>query len=252
MLKRGTQKTSAIIMNKALIFFNIKKKKEKTLLESDFIPSPFIRSNIIFTHVPKCAGSSVSLSLFGYQVGHTPIEKFYKINPDFVTKAFKFSFVRHPYLRLWSAYNYLIKGGMGEGDKKIVKEHSAAFHSFDTLIEALETSEEIRSIMHFRPQFSFLSVPKTKPYRLYMDFIGKNEFLNRDLKKIKMQLPGSYSYFLNDIIDNPQNVTKRSDILLDNSLIKRVAKIYNYDFQLLGYNEWKTKEALKNLINTSD
>jgi hypothetical protein len=215
----------------------------------DYIPGSFRHYNTIFIHVPKCAGSSVSLHLFGYRVGHTSIATYYSRDPDFARDAFKFSFVRHPYLRLWSAYSYLTKGGISSQDQLFVKKHPDFFKSFHALVDGLESSSVLLDWIHFKPQFRFLSVPQKSKHRVYMDFIGKTEFMAEDIFYISQNLPEHLTTRLNLIIKEPLNITNGTKIILDSDLINRINVIYQTDFELFGYEKWADKKSLEMLLN---
>lgn len=76
------------------------------LLPKPILPSLFIKNKIIFTHIPKCAGSSLLNSLLGYQIGHKTLASYKKYYPTFFSSAYKFTFVRNPFSRFQSALNY--------------------------------------------------------------------------------------------------------------------------------------------------
>ena len=50
----------------------------------------------IFIHIPKAAGTSVTLTLFGKGSRHVPWFEYYQANPRKFRKYFKFAFVRIP------------------------------------------------------------------------------------------------------------------------------------------------------------
>ena len=75
----------------------------------------------IFIHIPKVAGTSI-LSMLGKKYtgrDHLPWYVYYTANPVYFQNAFKFSFVRNPWDRTFSAYRYLLAGGNQRGDKEV-------------------------------------------------------------------------------------------------------------------------------------
>ena len=80
--------------------------------------SIFEEKKCIFFHIPKTAGISVSTALFGnVKWGHRNVA-FYKshFGEKFFNSLYKFSFVRNPYDRLYSAFTFLKNGGMNNQD----------------------------------------------------------------------------------------------------------------------------------------
>lgn len=81
------------------------------------------RSQCIFIHIPKTAGTSVALTLFGHGSRHVPWFRYQQANPVKYRRYFKFAFVRNPWDRLVSSYFYLQKGGMSEADVRWAAEN---------------------------------------------------------------------------------------------------------------------------------
>lgn len=138
---------------------------------------PFDELATIFVQIPKCAGTSVSTSLFGRSVGgHHSISYFQLVFP-WVTfqKHFKFTIVRNPYDRLVSGFLYLQKGGGNSDDAAWLESNASYFSSFrHFVLNGLKTPEIIRS-MHFRPQIEFL---RDFRGRIPLDYIGRYEQLD--------------------------------------------------------------------------
>ncbi|MBC7005533.1 sulfotransferase family 2 domain-containing protein, partial [Photobacterium sp. BZF1] len=78
------------------------------------IPAPAINKGILFIHIPKAAGSSISLELYGVQISHCKIEEYISCDRNRLSSIKKFSIVRNPIDRFISAYDFLCNGGMIE------------------------------------------------------------------------------------------------------------------------------------------
>lgn len=116
------------------------------------------RTGIVFIHVPKVAGSSLSTALYGRRLGHV---RYYNIQ-TYAKRALEtapvFSVIRNPASRLISAYRYVKAIGTAEGglyDRPIY--HSAYFETFESfLFDWLPNVNLFEEDFVFQPQTSFL------------------------------------------------------------------------------------------------
>ena len=68
---------------------------------------------------------------------------------------FKFTFVRNPYDRLFSAYTFLKKGGINDQDNNFAKKYLSEYNSFDNFVKFGLIKPEVLSWVHFKPQKDF-------------------------------------------------------------------------------------------------
>lgn len=216
-------------------------------LKHPSIPSAFRRDETIFIHVPKAAGSTINHCLFGYRNGHRTIESYWQSDSVFAEAAFKFSFVRHPYFRFVSAYKFLVAGGMSTRDAEYQDKSPEAFSSIQSFAEACEDIGFRNSIIHLRPQANFLSIPSTGRYRIFMDFVGKTEFLNDHIDVLLDLLPHSIGLRLAQAKQVRVNATTKSQFDIDRDIFQKIRLIYQDDFELFGYDEWGTPEKAAKL-----
>ena len=123
----------------------------------------------IFIHVPKTGGSSVNAALKPYcdeekYAEAHPLQSAYYNFCD-ADNYYQFSFVRNPFSRLISSYNYLRQGGKSQYDRdardrlglqeKTFKEFAKSFNPVDSAI-------------HFKPQIKFFNkdIDKIKIFKL--------------------------------------------------------------------------------------
>ena len=156
-------------------FFSI--NKNHPMLEA------FEDKKCIFFHIPKTAGVAVSTALFGnIKWGHRNAAYYIE---HFGNKAFssfyKFTIVRNPYDRLYSAFIFLKNGGINEADYAFSKNYLSKFSSFDDFVRNGLEKEVIRKWVHFLPQSHFVI---DKKGQLVVDFVGKMETLNDDFLTI--------------------------------------------------------------------
>jgi hypothetical protein len=145
--------------------------------------APFDYYRCVFVHIPKSAGVSVSKTLFGnLGGGHKTFQAYQRFFPEAtLDQYFKFTFVRHPYTRVQSAYHYLKQGGMNATDQAWSNEHLAEVPSFDVFVAEHLARTEIQSWQHFRPQVAYLQDTTGK---LRVDFIGRFESLQSDFDQV--------------------------------------------------------------------
>lgn len=149
---------------------------------------PFDENRCIFVHVPKTAGVSVSRELFGnLSGGHTPIATYELVFPGRDFEAyFKFAFVRNPWGRLYSAYQFLKAGGMSKGDHRWAERNLAGISGFTEFVENYLARSNILSSIHFVPQSRFLCRPGST--EVLVDFVGRYESLDRDFRTVKARI----------------------------------------------------------------
>lgn len=216
---------------------------------SPSMPSAFRREEVIFVHVPKAAGSTINLCLFGYRNGHCAIECYWHADPAFTEVAVKFSFVRHPYFRFVSAYNFLASGGMSTRDAEYQDKSPDAFSSIGAFAEACEDVNFRNSIIHLRPQAQFLSIPPTGRYKIFMDFVGKTEFLNDHIDVLRGLLPQTIWLRLAQAKQTKLNSAVKNQPDINKDVFRKIRLIYQDDFELFGYDEWGTPEKASSLVS---
>lgn len=193
---------------------------------------PYYWHNCIFVHIPKTGGVSVARSLFGtLGGGHRTVTDYRdEMGIFFLEQSFKFTFVRHPVSRLFSAYHFLSNGGYDSADAQWFATHLRDYDNFADFVHNWLDEERIWQKNHFYPQYHFVSDPKG---RIAVDFIGKFEQLERDytlvLKQLNLHKPLQH---LNRSFMHP---TARADKLAPDTLHK-IYQIYRTDFHLFGYH----------------
>src|SRR5947208_3465937 len=92
------------------------------------------RHRCIFIHIPKTAGSSIALSLFGEQLEHITYRDYQIANPRKFDRYFKFAFVRNPWDRVVSSYFFLRNGTMDEGNRAEAERLLAGYSDFGSFV----------------------------------------------------------------------------------------------------------------------
>ena len=211
------------------------KKMRSVRTKEGFSLEPFDKHHCIFIHIPKSAGVSVSNSLFGgWTGGHTKMKAYTVIfNRKEFESYFKFTFVRNPWDRLFSAYNFLKKGGMFEEDRHWAKENIDVFSDFQQFVTALPKHKYILKHNHFAPQYEFICLPGDDEIRL--NFMGFFENIEDDFEDIKRRLSIDENIQLKN--ENVTSVEHQDYKEHYTDEMKNIAaNLYSKDIDLLGYN----------------
>jgi len=187
----------------------------------------------IFVHIPKTAGISVCKALFGnLAAGHSTIEQFKLFyRPSTFRNYFKFTFVRNPWDRLHSSYHFLKKGGVRPQDLVFRDTHLTSINSFENFVMNWLTVDRFETIVHLRPQYSFLTLPDEKDDVL-VDFVGRFENIENDFLTITRKLGMKEKQL------PKENVTadkKNYKMEYTPEMIERVYKLYERDIRLFKY-----------------
>src|SRR5262245_60897278 len=192
----------------------------------------FDQHRCIFVHIPKAAGISVAMALFGNLAGGHHSARHYRVvfGRDFWS-YFKFTFVRNPYARLVSAYEFLRNGGhpAWRTNQRFRDEVLSEYADFgDFVLRWLKPCTHWTE-PHFRPQHEFLELGG----RLVMDFVGRVERIDVDFATVCERL-GIQAQLerLNPTVAKHGTL---GDHYVSDAVERRVRDVYAKDFELFGY-----------------
>ena len=192
---------------------------------------PFEKTKSIFVHIPKAAGVSVNKGLYGsLGGGHNNLEDYNRIfGKKNLKKYFKYTFVRHPVSRAYSAFRFLKSGGLRETDRLWADKYLSQYNSFDDFVQDWICEENIWKGIHFRPQWHFICDPFPK---IAVDFVGKFETLDEDMNYILEKTGIAHGPLTHE------NKTVNSHNHLEDAApesVLKIKKVYAHDFELFGY-----------------
>jgi len=170
------------------------------------------KTRVLFIHIPKCAGISISHALYGISIGHKKLSYFrvhiQRLHPDILVV------LRDPIERLVSALNYAFSSGTQDGffNQEILKKIKNK--NLDEIISMIEDQLIIDPV--FLPQTYYLD-KKYESIKFYL-----YEDLARLEKDFKIQIP-------------KKNQTKskffsRKDL---DAFSTRIFEIYKEDYRLI-------------------
>ncbi|MDB5983707.1 MAG: hypothetical protein JWQ69_4722 [Pseudomonas sp.] len=202
---------------------------DKTMSSRHEFPAVFDELACVFIHVPKCAGSSVAMSLFGNApTGHMPLYWYEKQFNERYNHYFKFGFVRDPLQRAWSAYNFLLHNTHSRD--RAAHELVNKFSNFDAFVDNWLRPENITKQIHFTPQHYFLQ--NSMGY-IDVDFIGRQENLVPDFQTLCKHL--SVKAELQHLNRSPQP-NDENRIICSAASRRRVREVYARDYELFAYD----------------
>ncbi|MDC8005074.1 sulfotransferase family 2 domain-containing protein [Aureisphaera galaxeae] len=220
---------------------------------------------VIFVHVPKVAGQSIETMFLNelglnwdtraslllrkkepneegpFRLAHLTASEYVKLN--YIDEArfkdyFKFSFVRDPYKRAFSFYNFL-------GYSKII-----SFRSFVNHVLPRKLKE---NDFFFKSQYDYLYSEKGE---LMVDYLGRLETIKEDIEKVKeicglkgATLPhvnkskGEWNRAVGHLVRTPYlwryfklNAKKQQfDAVFTQEIKDKVYELYQKDFEPFGY-----------------
>lgn len=218
-------------------FYKLRHRQELEALKTKVHPSAkgdfslrrYVEHQCVFVHVTKAAGTSLALSLFGELPYHYTAQEYRVIygRRDF-NRFFKFTFVRNPWDRLYSAYAYLKGGGWNSQDAEWAATHLAEIDSFDEFVMKWLTPERLHAHIHLWPQCDFVCDRHGKPI---IDHLGYFETIQQDFDFVcrRLQLPQC------DL--KHTNSSKRAGYqdVYSQAAIEKVARLYAQDIANFGY-----------------
>lgn len=184
-------------------------------------------SKCIFIHIPKSAGKSIAMAVYGSdKPGHYFAKDYLWCDRQAYKDSFKFCFVRDPVTRFISAYNFLSKGGTAKGDMDFKHEVIDKYKDINHFVMEWVDDRTILMKEHFLPQVYFTHVNGENS----MDFLGKYENIDEDYRKLRARLP-----FLP--ILPKLNKSQKGVVQLTPESIKRLKEIYSVDYEAYGYHD---------------
>lgn len=191
------------------------------------VPQPCIHRGCLFVHIPRAAGSSLCLSLFGSQIGHRKLKE-YQIGLDRrIEHLLKFTVCRDPIDRAFSGYSFLKEGGLTRSDDNWAKKHKLAQMSFDGFVRDVLIHEIRNPHVHFIPQHEFVERYKFGP--VGVDVICRYENLAEDI--------GAVTETLGLKVDLPHtNASTRQPVEHDPATMDTLKRLYARDYYVFGYS----------------
>ncbi|MEE3320448.1 MAG: hypothetical protein VX258_07150 [Pseudomonadota bacterium] len=204
------------------------RRSEERLRGKDVLPGPFHYSKSIFIHIPKAGGSSLSMAIYGCQVGHAMLKDYYFSLGDKMAEYRTFTVCRDPLHRAFSAFSYLQNGGSTSYDRDVKERYCLAGLSFDDFVADFLPKLISDRVIHFIPQFEF--VERYRGGVIGVDKVFKYEDIFSNIDPLSEFLSCDVSV---DSLNKGQGGGAR---LFGDDVRAKVMDIYDKDYWLFGYN----------------
>ncbi len=197
-------------------------------------PKAISDTGLLFIHVPKSAGTSISLELYGFPIGHRCLEEWTGRYPFSSSRLHAFAVLRDPIQRFVSAFEFLKAGGMNKGDAEFARKHLRGFDSPETLALSLvdpKKFQDISTYWHFMPQTSFIEVNGRIPRSLKLfDFANLKplEVWAAEKTKRSISIPDvnkKKSAQMNELHDNTARAIVEATYREDIELYRQVRQV---------------------------
>jgi len=200
--------------------------------ESQVFRPCFQPTKSIFIHIPKAAGTSIARAIYGMNVGHKKASDYQKISIKEFSKYYTYSFVRNPWDRAISAYNFAKQGGT-ELVQPLPSDIYASkyFRTFSTFVkEWLPYADLGKEDVVFAPQYEYICDGNQN---IIIDFVGKLENITQGIDIISNKI-GQEIHLENLNTSNRIKPTYKE--YYTNELIDIIAKVYEVDISLFDYD----------------
>jgi len=194
----------------------------------------WLRVGIVFVHIPKAAGTSLSQLLYGRFLGHLRAADVKRWGSPAVRRLPLIAVTRNPWDRLVSAYRFVTRGG-GVGPNagavwRPERYQGAQFETFERFAADWLSRRDIKKLdFVFQPQSTFVFDAKG---RNLVEHVGRFEDLEPTWSFLEARLPGL----------PPFARSNRSGPAIDYrtfytpKLVDLVESIYSEDIERFGYS----------------
>ncbi len=194
----------------------------------------WLRTGIVFIHIPKAAGISINEALFGRAMGHARASDIERWGSDALKALPSFAVTRNPWDRLVSAYRFARRGrGVGGARQAWVwrpeQYQVPECETFDTFVKDWLAPRDIRTLDPiFQPQSLFICDKHGNPL---VGHVGRLERLEPTLDFIaravghRLEMPEANRS--GDRVDYRSFYTPQ--------LVEVVRRLYSEDIERFGY-----------------
>jgi chondroitin 4-sulfotransferase 11 len=189
----------------------------------------------IYVHVPKTGGTSIARMIYDTTSkaagSHRAAWEYRNYSRAWFDAYFTFAAVRHPLVRLHSAFYYLKAGGKNRKDRRWAENTLAPYDDFRSFVRALAREKFRRKIMrwiHFVPQSYFLCDERRMPI---VDYVFPVERFETGMRKVCERLNLRYA----PRHDNATPARRVCGGDFSEFAMRLCHEMYRQDYELLRY-----------------
>lgn len=191
------------------------------------------KAGVVFVHVPKAAGTSIAVSLYGRRLGHHSLASLrVEAEGRESVRLLRVAVVRNPLSRFISAHRFLSQGGGSDGTVNHLDRYAVWMRN-DIVRFATEwlPKQDLSSCNPiFRPQTAYLSQAQLAAGDL--DVLGRVEFLDA----FRDELEARGVCFLRPWERRNSSSRATSGARpIHPEVISAISEIYRADFEVFGY-----------------
>jgi hypothetical protein len=189
-------------------------------------------SGVIFIHIPRAGGTSVSRAIYGRPLGHLRAADIRRAVPHLFERLPVVAVARNPWDRLASAYKFVVQGGTAEaGVRRRQIYGSRAFRSFSSFVEEWLSAQDLERLDYvFQPQSAYVTDAQG---RVIVDFVGRLEAMPAVEAFLAACLGRRVAIDLRNASSRPRDYR---EFYRDAGLINRVGDLYRADVDRFGYD----------------
>ncbi len=193
----------------------------------------WIATGVLFIHVPKAAGTSISQALYGRFMGHMRAADVERWGSAQVRVLPRFAVVRNPWDRLVSAYRFAKRGsgigGIVAGIRNPEQYRVPEFENFERFVREWLAPRDVRKLDGvFQPQWPFVCQANKQ---VMVDHVGRFEKLEQTHAFLEATLRRKLRFHRQNL-SGPE-IDYRS--LYTPALAAAVRDIYSEDVEMFGY-----------------
>ena len=211
---RKVREHLGVLKEYTFYFIGSDKSKKK------YYKSYFDKTKSIFIHIPKCAGTSVSHTLYGDDPWHHSIKKY--TNDPRCAEYLSFAILRDPVERFYSIYTYLCKKAY-KYPKSIYSDAADCKNITDFFEKYVEGVDDNKRNYFLRSQWYYVTDDKGE---IKVDHLLSMNKLDEDFNTIRNHFEYNDSF-------PKKNVKVGKEYDISEKLRERIKKAYNKDYMLL-------------------